>query len=181
MFFTVCVHSVLVLMRRTIEIELNGFWNNYHPRWFLLKSFSVQCSKIEPENVEIFFPYLQFTLNSITVAVGNKEGWEESLVVLQNWGHYKECGMSLTNNHNYAEKNANKWVRNYFFFPSSSFFHSAMVFKKRLCSDKVFFIKSLFRENAMHRKVEAVYGVNVGRLSYIGPKHVVRRLTFYDV
>lgn len=42
-----------------------------------------------------------------------------------------------------------------------------MVFKKRLCSDKVFFIKSLFRENAMHRKVEAVYGVNVGRLSYI--------------
>ena len=115
MFFTVCVHSVLVLMRRTIEIELNGFWNNYHPRWFLLKSFSVQCSKIEPENVEIFFPYLQFTLNSITVAVGNKEGWEESLVVLQYWGHYKECGMSLTNNHNYAEKNANKWVRNYFF------------------------------------------------------------------
>ena len=54
-----------------------------------------------------------------------------------------------------------------FFFSSSSFFHSAMVFKKRLCSDKVFFIKSLFRENAMHRKVEAVYGVNVGRLSYI--------------
>ena len=48
------------------------------------------------------------------------------------------------------------------FFSSSSFFHSAMVFKKRLCSDKVFFIRSLFRANARHRSSSGV-----GKLCYI--------------
>ena len=60
MFFTVCVHRVLVLMRRTIEIELNGFWKKKKiiSSNFLWKSFSVQSSTIESlKCLKIYFVF----------------------------------------------------------------------------------------------------------------------------